>query len=141
MNQQELDAINKAISNNLLRMNSFGNTSELTYQLGGNYIRSFDNLWFMPADLTAGLEYTGSELQDVSGYRTDNIAQNTHTASTFLQNEWKNSDVEFPHRGRLDNHNLVNHAIFSPRFNFRYNPTENIISGSPTAKGWCTPGV
>jgi len=141
MNQQELDAINKAISNNLLRMNSFGNTSELTYQLGGNYIRSFDNLWFMPADLTAGLEYTGSELQDVSGYRTDNIAQNTHTASTFLQNEWKTAMWSFLIGGRLDNHNLVNHAIFSPRFNFRYNPTENINIRLTYSEGFRAPQV
>ena len=141
MNQQEMDAINETISNNLLRVNSFGNTSELTHQLGGHYIHSFGNLWFMPADLTVGLEYTGSELKDVSGYRTDNIAQETRTASSFLQNEWKTAMWSFLIGGRLDKHNLVNHAIFSPRLNLRYNPTENINIRLTYSGGFRAPQV
>lgn len=141
MNQAELDEINKAIENNLLRINSFGNTAELTYQLGGHYIHSFDNLWFMPADLTAGMEYTGSNLEDESGYRAVNIAQNTRTVSSFLQNEWKTAMWSFLIGGRLDKHNLVKHAIFSPRLNLRYNPTENINVRLTYSGGFRAPQV
>ncbi|MDD3779642.1 MAG: TonB-dependent receptor [Proteiniphilum sp.] len=141
MNQAELDEIYNAIANNLLRINSFGNTAELTYQLGGHYIHSFDNLGFMPADLTAGLEYTGSNLEDESGYRAVNIAQNTRTASSFLQNEWKTAMWSFLIGGRLDKHNLVKHAIFSPRLNLRYNPTENINVRLTYSGGFRAPQV
>lgn len=141
MNQAELDEIYNAIANNLLRINSFGNTAELTYQLGGHYIHSFDNLWFMPADLTAGLEYTGSNLEDESGYRAVDIAQNTRTASSFLQNEWKTAMWSFLIGGRLDKHNLVKHAIFSPRLNLRYNPTENINVRLTYSGGFRAPQV
>lgn len=141
MDQTQIDAINDAIKNNLLRINSFGNTSELTYQLGGHYIHSFDQLWFMPANLTAGIEYTGSSLKDVSGYRTDNIAQDTRTASTFLQNEWKTAMWSFLIGGRLDKHNLVQQAIFSPRLNMRYNPTENINIRLTYSGGFRAPQV
>lgn len=141
MNQAELDEIYNAIANNLLRINSFGNTAELTYQLGGHYIHSFDNLGFMPADLTAGLEYTGSNLEDESGYRAVDIAQNTRTASSFLQNEWKTAMWSFLIGGRLDKHNLVKHAIFSPRLNLRYNPTENINVRLTYSGGFRAPQV
>ena len=63
MSGDEIDNINNIIENNQLRINSFGKTSELTYQVGGHYIRSFSNLWFMPADLTLGGEYLGRNLK------------------------------------------------------------------------------
>lgn len=34
--------------------------------------------------------------------------------------------VELLLGGRLDKHNMVDHVIFSPRANLRYNPTENM---------------
>ncbi|HLW09558.1 MAG TPA: carboxypeptidase-like regulatory domain-containing protein, partial [Fermentimonas sp.] len=125
MPQDDIDNLNEVIENNQTRINSFGKTSELTYQVGGHFIHSFKNLWFMPSDLTVGGEYLGSELEDISGYRTEGILQNTHTLSGFLQNEWKTDMWSFLVGGRLDKHNLVKNAIFSPRLNMRYNPTEN----------------
>jgi outer membrane receptor for ferrienterochelin and colicins len=126
MSQDELDEFNGVINNNLRRMNSFGQTTEVSYQLGGHYIHSFDRFWFMPADLTAGLEYMGSHLDDRSGYRVLAISQRSRTASAFLQNEWKTEIWSFLLGGRLDKHNLVKDAIFSPRLNLRYNPRETI---------------
>ena len=38
----------------------------------------------------------------------------------------KNDHWGFLIGGRLDKHNLIDHVIFSPRANLRYNPTENI---------------
>ena len=52
--------------------------------------------------------------------------QKVHIESAFLQNEWKNKRWSFLIGGRLDKHNMVDHVIFSPRANLRYNPTENM---------------
>lgn len=141
MTQPETDEINDIIENNVLRVNAFGKTSELTYQIGGHFVRSFDNLVFMPADLTLGAEYLGSELDDISGYRTDVISQETHTYSGFLQNEWKTDMWSFLLGGRLDKHNLVENAIFSPRLNMRYNPTENINFRLTYSEGFRAPQI
>ena len=141
MSGDEIDNINSIIENNQLRINSFGITSELTYQVGGHYIRSFSNLWFMPADLTLGGEYLGSELEDISGYRTESLSQETHTLSGFLQNEWKTDMWSFLLGGRLDKHNLVDNAIFSPRLNLRYNPTENVNLRLTYSEGFRAPQI
>ena len=141
MSQNEIDNINEIIENNQTRINSFGTTSELTYQIGGHYIRSFSNLWFMPADLTVVGEYLGSELDDISGYRTESISQETNTLSGFLQNEWKTDIWSFLVGGRLDKHNLVDNAIFSPRINMRYNPTENINFRLTYSAGFRAPQI
>lgn len=141
MSQDDIDNLNELIENNQTRINSFGKTSELTYQVGGHLIHSFNNLWFMPSDLTVGGEYLGSELEDISGYRTEAILQNTHTVSGFLQNEWKTDMWSFLVGGRLDKHNLVKNAIFSPRLNMRYNPTENINFRLTYSEGFRAPQV
>lgn len=54
---------------------------------GGQYIHSFDRLLFMPAELTAGLEY--NYLNDVTvGYDHD-VTQRVNIYSGYLQNEWR----------------------------------------------------
>lgn len=141
MNAEEIEAINNIIDNNNLRKSSFGKTSELTYQVGGQFMHSFDNLWFMPAELTTGLEYLGSNLEDVSGYRKTPISQKTKNLGTFLQNEWKTSMWSFLLGGRIDKHNLVKNAIFSPRLNIRYNPTENINLRATYSEGFRAPQI
>ncbi len=110
------------IKNQNNRLNSFGRSTEMIYHLGGQYTRSMDNLLFMPAELTAGAEYLSNTLTDVSGYRTNDVDQKTHTSSGFLQNEWKDDKWSILLGGRLDKHSLVKSAIFSPRANIRYNP-------------------
>ncbi len=141
MTPEETERINNAIANNHARKNSFGKTTELTYQIGGHYVHSFDDLWFMPADLTTGVEYLGSQLNDESGYRKASISQQTKTASAFLQNEWKTAMWSFLVGGRVDKHNLVKNAIFSPRLNIRYNPTENVNLRATYSEGFRAPQV
>lgn len=108
------------------RMNSYGRTKDITYSLGGQYSYDFDKLLFMPSSLTAGLEYTSDDLKDKSGYRETPIHQKVDTKSAFAQNEWKDERWSFLIGGRLDKHKLLKNAIFSPRANVRYNPTEDI---------------
>lgn len=141
MTPEETERINNAIANNHARKNSFGKTTELTYQIGGHYVHSFDDLWFMPADLTTGVEYLGSQLNDESGYRKASISQQTKTASAFLQNEWKTAMWSFLVGGRVDKHSLVKNAIFSPRLNIRYNPTENVNLRATYSEGFRAPQV
>lgn len=137
----EIAAANEITENNHLRINAFGKTSELTYQLGGHYIHSFARLWFMPADLTMGAEYLGSNLSDASGYRKTPINQKTTTLAAFLQNEWKTNTWSVLLGGRADKHNLMRRAVFSPRLNIRYNPTENTNLRFTYSEGFRAPQV
>mgnify|MGYP002223891936 CR=1 FL=1 len=75
---------------------------------------------------TGGLEYNQDNLtDDMWGYNRY-TRQEVRIASAFFQNEWKNKQWSFLLGGRLDKHNMVDHVIFSPRANLRYNPTENM---------------
>ncbi len=119
---KEIEDINNYIKNTNGRLGMFGRSTELMAHTGGQYTRNFDNLLFLPAELTAGTEYSYNALTDISGYRDDNIDQTTNTVSAFLQNEWKNDMWSILLGGRLDKHSLVKNAIFSPRANLRFNP-------------------
>lgn len=141
MTEEDVEQINNILENNLLRRNAFGQSSELTYQVGGHYLYSFEELWFMPADLTAGMEYLGSKLEDESGYRHLGISQETRNAAAFLQNEWKTEVWSILLGGRLDKHNMVERAIFSPRLNLRFNPTQNINLRLTYSGGFRAPQV
>ena len=121
-----IDSTPEEIENFNLRMNSFGRTTDKTYVLGSQYIYKMNKFWFMPADLTAGVEYAEDRLTDIGGYRTEAIVQKTRTKSMYLQNEWKNDQWGILIGGRLDKHNLVKNAIFSPRANLRFDPTPNV---------------
>ncbi len=129
---QQIDYVNS-------RLSSFGRSKELVYQVGGQYTRLFDRLLFMPAELTSGIEYSNNSLNDISGYRTDNITQQTHTYSAFLQNEWKNEHWSFLAGGRLDKHSLVKSPIFSPRVNIRFNPNGKINMRISYSEGFRAP--
>jgi outer membrane receptor for ferrienterochelin and colicins len=119
------EELEDVLENNEERINAFGHTTELVYQIGGQFSRTFDHLWFMPAHLTTGVEYVGSDLVDVSGLRDDRT-QRAGALGIFAQNEWRTDRWSFLVGGRLDNHNLVDNHIFSPRLNVRFNPTGNL---------------
>ncbi len=105
---------------------AYGRTHDLVAVAGGQYIHSFNRLWFMPSELTAGLEYNYNYLNDVTiGYNHD-VTQRINIFSGYLQNEWRDERWGFLIGARIDKHSLINHAIVSPRANIRFNPTENI---------------
>lgn len=118
---------------------AYGNTHDLTYVIGAQYVSKFDKLLFMPSDLTIGAEYNCDALKDVIlGYKR-NFNQATHISSAYLQNEWKNQRWSFLVGGRLDKHNLIDHIIFSPRVNLRYNPTDDINLRATYSGGFRAP--
>ena len=119
--------------------NAYGRTLDLTWVGGAQYVYKFDRCIFMPADLTAGLEYNEDYLRDnMWGYdrQTD---QTVRIASLYAQNEWRNEHWGILIGGRLDKHNLIKGLIFSPRANLRYNPTENINLRASYSYGFRAP--
>ena len=119
--------------------NAYGRTLDLTWVGGAQYVYKFDRCIFMPADLTAGLEYNEDYLRDnMWGYgrQTD---QTVRIASAYAQNEWKNEKWGILIGGRLDKHNLLDGVIFSPRANLRFNPTENINLRASYSYGFRAP--
>lgn len=139
MTDDEIAETNEQIDNYNNRLGSYGESTELTYQIGGQYNHKFDHFLFMPASLSGGLEYYGAELDDVSGYRTESIRQRSRTATAFAQNEWLNDKWSFIIGGRLDKNNLVDNLIFSPRGNVRFNPNENINFRISYSEGFRAP--
>lgn len=119
--------------------NAYGHTTNGTSVSGAQYAGRFEHLLFMPADLTAGIEYSYDRLHDVAkGYRRD-LRQTTRIISAFLQNEWKNKQWSFLVGGRLDKHNLLDVPVFSPRVNIRFNPTDKLNFRASYSAGFRAP--
>ena len=119
--------------------NAYGQTADLTWVGGAQYIFKADKCLFMPSDFTVGLEYNEDYLRDnMWGYgRTTD--QTVRIASAYAQNEWKNARWGILIGGRLDKHNLIDGIIFSPRANLRFNPTENINLRASYSYGFRAP--
>ena len=120
-------------------LDAYGTTHDLTLAAGMQYVHAFRKLLFMPSELTLGTEYSYDDLSDRSiGYdiRTD---QTVHIVGAYLQNEWKTRKWSLLIGGRLDKHNLVDHAIFSPRANVRFNPSESVNLRVSYAGGYRAP--
>lgn len=118
---------------------AYGTTHNFTYVAGTQYMHSFGKLLFMPSDLTLGAEYNFDGLKDVILGYDRHFKQDVRIGSFFFQNEWKNKQWSFLLGGRLDKHNLMDHIIFSPRANLRFNPTENINLRLTYAGGFRAP--
>jgi outer membrane receptor for ferrienterochelin and colicins len=122
-------------------LNGFGKTDGKTFAAGGQYTYSMDKFFFMPSELTAGVEYNIDDLQDeILGYnRTTN--QNISIKSVYLQNEWKNKLWSILLGGRFDKHSLINDPIISPRVNLRFNPNKTFGFRASYSTGFRAPQV
>lgn len=119
--------------------NAYGKTDDLTAIAGLQYSYNFNHLWFMPAVLTAGSEYSHNKLKDkMLGYHRE-IDQQVDVYSFFLQNEWKTEKLSILLGGRLDKNSFIDHIIFSPRINFRYNPIQNVSLRASYSAGFRAP--
>lgn len=120
-------------------LNAYGNTRNLTSVSGVQYSGHFERFLFMPSDVTAGVEYSYDDIEDViKGYRRE-FAQTTRVTSAFLQNEWKNERWSFLIGGRLDKHSMLNDPVFSPRVNLRFNPASNLNFRASYSAGFRAP--
>lgn len=119
--------------------NAYGKTTDLTWVAGGMYVGNFEKVLFSPATFTAGLEYQNNSLHDVmTGYNRD-MKQDVRIASAFVQNEWKMNQFVFLAGFRLDNHNLIDHPIFSPRLNLLYKPSDKLQARITWSTGFRAP--
>lgn len=105
--------------------NAYGRTTDLTVNAGTQWTHNIKQLWFMPAEFIAGLEYNYNRLHDVSIGYNHNQLQNVNIYSAYAQNEWRNDRWGFLIGARLDKHSLIHNAIVSPRINVRFNPSRN----------------
>lgn len=106
--------------------NAYGKTKDFTGVAGAQYSYKFSRLLFMPSQLTIGMEYNYDKLHDISlgyNYQTN---QSVHIVGAYLQNEWKNAHWSLLAGVRMDKHNLISRAIFSPRVNIRYSPFRDL---------------
>lgn len=120
-------------------LDAYGETKDLTFMGGSQYVYSMGKCLFMPADLTAGIEFNYNNLRDNMWGYNRLIEQKINIVSAFFQNEWKNDKLGFLLGGRLDKHNLLNRLVFSPRANLRYNPTKDINLRVSYASGFRAP--
>ena len=120
-------------------INAYGVSDDITAVVGGQYRYHMYNCLFMPADLSAGVEYSYNRLRDViMGYNRD-LTQNVHLYGGYVQNEWKNKDVSFLIGLRGEKHSMLKRPIFSPRANVRYTPIPEIVLRATYASGYRAP--
>lgn len=120
-------------------LNAYGKTTDLTFMAGAQYVYRFDQLLFMPSDLTSGVEYNRDGLEDNMWGYNRYTKQTINIASAFLQNEWKTARWGILIGARIDKHNLMDDAVVSPRANLRFNPTENLNFRLSYASGFRAP--
>lgn len=119
--------------------NAYGKSNDMTVVVGGQYRFHMNNCLFMPADLSAGIEYSYNGLRDrILGYGRD-MQQTVHLYGGYLQNEWKNRYISFLVGLRAEKHNLLKQPIFSPRVNVRYTPIDQIVLRASYASGYRAP--
>jgi outer membrane receptor for ferrienterochelin and colicins len=99
----------------------YGTTDNTTLQ-GGMQINHRINDFLIGSNvLTAGLEYITDDIVDSIPQYQYGTNQVTTNYAAFLQSDWKlTSYFTFLAGLRADKHNLVDHAILSPRFSFLY---------------------
>jgi outer membrane receptor for ferrienterochelin and colicins len=120
-------------------LNAYGASDDITAVVGGQYRYHMFNCLFMPADLSAGVEYQYNRLRDqIMGYGRD-IRQNVHLYGGYVQNEWKNKDVSFLIGLRGEKHSMLKRPIFSPRANVRYTPIKEVVLRASYASGYRAP--
>lgn len=104
----------------------YGTSDVTTHQGGVQFNNKFDKFLVGSSTLTAGAEYVyDSVFDEIPAYRYE-IDQTTKNFGTYIQNDWDiTENVNFLVGARLDKHNLVDHAIFSPRLSLLYKGLKN----------------
>lgn len=118
---------------------AYGKTDDITWVVGGMYTGQYDKVVFAPATFTAGLEYQNNSMHDVMvGYNRD-MKQDVRIFGAFLQNEWKMKHFTLLAGLRLDNHNLIENPILSPRVNLMYRPNDKFQARATWSTGFRAP--
>ena len=121
--------------------NAYGYTEDLTLNYGTQYSRHFDRLWFMPAELTAGVEHTLDRLDDRTLAPADSMSQRVGVLSGYVQNEWRSYRWSLLIGARADKHSMLAAPVVSPRVNVRFAPQEHLVLRAGYASGFRAPQV
>ncbi len=122
-------------------LDAYGTTFDAMIVGGGTYTLNMDNFLFMPAEFTAGVEYSNNYLKDrMLGYGVS-INQLSEFYGVYAQNEWRNDKWSMLIGARLDKHNMIDGLILSPRFNVRYLPVEPLTLRASYSSGYRAPQV
>lgn len=99
----------------------YGTSEVNTHQGGTQYNHRFDDFLGGTTVFTGGAEYVYDDVFDeIDAYRYL-IDQTTKNLGVFLQNDWEvTPDLNFLAGFRVDKHNLLDHAIVSPRLSLLY---------------------
>ncbi|MBT8296031.1 MAG: TonB-dependent receptor, partial [Gramella sp.] len=97
-------------------------TSQVTtHQGGGQFNQSFEDFFGGSTVVTTGVEYVYDDVFDEIESYNYLIDQTTRNIGAFFQNDWDISkNLNFLSGFRVDKHNLVDHAIVSPRLSLLY---------------------
>lgn len=118
---------------------AYGKTTDMTWVTGATFTADIDRVLISPATFTAGVEYQANRLHDVmTGYGRD-MRQNVGITGAFLQNEWRLRRFTLLAGLRLDNHNLIDNPILSPRINLLYRPSDKFQGRLTWSTGFRAP--
>lgn len=99
----------------------YGTSEVVTHQGGTQFNNKFEKFLGGSTVLSLGAEYVYDDVYDeieAYNYLTD---QTTRNLGVFVQNDWDvTEDLNFLSGFRLDKHNLLEDAIFSPRLSLLY---------------------
>lgn len=99
----------------------YGRSEVTTHQGGTQYNQRFDAFFGGTTVLTGGVEYVYDDVFDEIDAYNYLIDQTTKNLGVFFQNDWEvTPELNFLAGFRVDKHNLVDHAIFSPRLSLLY---------------------
>lgn len=99
----------------------YGHTDNLTLQAGTQINHRVEKFLIGSNVLTAGAEYIVDDIVDSIPQYQYGTNQKTENIAAFLQSDWKmSSSFTFLAGLRADKHNLLDHAILSPRLSLLY---------------------
>ena len=104
----------------------YGTSEVITHQGGVQFNHQFEKFIGGSLVLTAGAEYVYDKVFDeIPTYRYE-VDQVTKNFGTYIQNDWDISPtLNFLTGFRIDKHNLLDKAIFSPRLSLLYKGVAN----------------
>lgn len=99
----------------------YGVSEVTTHQGGAQYNHKFDDFLGGKTVVTGGTEFVYDAVFDEITPYNYLINQTTRNLGVFVQNDWDISEtLNFLSGFRIDKHNLLDHAIFSPRLSLLY---------------------
>lgn len=99
----------------------YGISEVTTHQGGAQFNHKFDDFLGGKTVLTGGTEFVYDAVFDEIGTYNYLINQTTRNLGVFVQNDWDITEqLNFLSGFRIDKHNLVDHAIISPRVSLLY---------------------